>query len=59
MSHSTDAYTHTHTSTHCYEYTRVHPILMSTSKRLDRLDLEIHKVSQRASRYRGLQLKEL
>jgi hypothetical protein len=31
-------------SIHPYEYTRTHPTLMSTSERLDRLDLEIHEV---------------
>jgi hypothetical protein len=43
--HSTDANTHTRTSTHPYEHTHKHPTLMSTSERLDRLDLEIHKGS--------------
>jgi hypothetical protein len=31
-------------STHQYEYTHVHPTPISTSKRLSRLDLEIHEV---------------
>jgi hypothetical protein len=31
-------------STHSYEYTHAHPTPMSTSERLSRLDLEIHKV---------------
>jgi hypothetical protein len=30
--------------THSYEHTYAHPTSMSTSKRLNRLDLEIHKV---------------
>jgi hypothetical protein len=30
-------------SNHFYKYTHAHPIL-STSKKLDRLDIEIHKV---------------
>jgi hypothetical protein len=31
-------------STHHYEYTYEHPTSMSTSERLNRFDLEIHKV---------------
>jgi hypothetical protein len=31
-------------NTHPYEYTYVHHIFMSTSKRLSRLDLEIYEV---------------
>jgi hypothetical protein len=31
-------------STHLYEHTYAHPTNMSTSKRLSRLDLEIHEV---------------
>jgi hypothetical protein len=31
-------------STHIYEYTYAHHIPMSTSERLSRIDLEIHKV---------------
>jgi hypothetical protein len=30
--------------THHYEYTHEHPTSMSTSERLNRFDLEIHKV---------------
>jgi hypothetical protein len=30
--------------THPYTHTHAHPILMSTSERLSRLDLEIHEV---------------
>jgi hypothetical protein len=41
--------TYTHTSIHLYEYTHVHPNHMNTSKKLDRLDLEIHEVGQRVS----------
>jgi hypothetical protein len=48
ISHSINTDTHTCTSTHPYEYTHAHPTPMSTSKRLDRLDLEIHEVDQRA-----------
>jgi hypothetical protein len=32
-------------SIHPYEHTHTHPISMSTSERLSRLDLEIHEVS--------------
>jgi hypothetical protein len=31
-------------STYLYEYMHAHPTLMSTSKKLSRLDLEIHEV---------------
>jgi hypothetical protein len=31
-------------STHLYEYTHTHHTLMSTSRRLSRFDLEIHKI---------------
>jgi hypothetical protein len=30
--------------THSYEYTHAHPILMSTSERLSRFNLEIYEV---------------
>jgi hypothetical protein len=33
-------------STHPYEHIHTHPIFMSTSKRLSRLDLEIHEVGR-------------
>jgi hypothetical protein len=59
MSHSTNADTHTRMSTHTYEY--AHPIPMSSSEILGRLDLQVYEVSQRASRYRRgchLPLKE-
>jgi hypothetical protein len=42
--YSTNADIHTCAITHSYEHTYAHPISMSTSKRLNRLDLEIHKV---------------
>jgi hypothetical protein len=42
MSHSTDADSHIRMSTQPYEYT--HPTHMSTSERLNRLDLEVYKV---------------
>jgi hypothetical protein len=32
------------TDTHPYEYMHAHPTPMNTSKRLNRLDIEIHKV---------------
>jgi hypothetical protein len=35
MLHSTNIDTHTYMITHRYEYTHVHPIPISTSKRLD------------------------
>jgi hypothetical protein len=41
---STNTDIYTRTNTYPYEYTHIHPILMSTSERLSRLDLEIHKV---------------
>jgi hypothetical protein len=37
---------HTCISTHSYEYTHVHPNLISTSKRLNRFNVEIHKINQ-------------
>jgi hypothetical protein len=42
--HSTNTDNHTRTSTHLYEHTHAHPTPMSTSERLNRLDLEIHEV---------------
>jgi hypothetical protein len=48
-------------STYPYKYTHAHPTPMSTSERLDRFDLEIHKVGQKISHYRWgrrLPLKE-
>jgi hypothetical protein len=36
--------THTCMSTHLYEHTHTHRIPISTSERLNRLDLEIHEV---------------
>jgi hypothetical protein len=51
MSYSTDANTHIHTSTYPYEFMYVYPILMSTFERLDRFDLKIYEVDQRAYRY--------
>jgi hypothetical protein len=47
MSHSTDVDTYTYMSTHPCEYTPAHLTSMSTL-RLDRFDLKIHKVGQRA-----------
>jgi hypothetical protein len=44
VKHSTNADLHTRTSTHPYEHTHAHSTLMSTSKRLSRLDFEIHEV---------------
>jgi hypothetical protein len=41
--HSIDAYTHIRTSTHPMN-TRAHPTPINISERLDRIDLEIHKV---------------
>jgi hypothetical protein len=38
--------THTHISTHFYEYTYLHPNPISTSKRLNRFNVEIHKINQ-------------
>jgi hypothetical protein len=37
-------YSYTHTGIYPYEYMHVHSIPMSTFKRLNRLDLEIHEV---------------
>jgi hypothetical protein len=42
--HRTNIDTHTHMSTHPYKYMHAHPIHMSTSERLSRFDLGIHKV---------------
>jgi hypothetical protein len=42
--YSTNIDTYIHMSTHSYEHTYTHATLMSTSKRLNRLDLEIHEV---------------
>jgi hypothetical protein len=42
--HSINIDTHIYTSTYPYEHTHTHPTSMSTSERLSRLDLEIHKV---------------
>jgi hypothetical protein len=47
MSYTTDL-----NSNHPYEYKYVHPNLISTSKILNRLDLEIHKIGQKTSHYR-------
>jgi chromatin remodeling complex protein RSC6 len=44
LKHITNADTYTRTSTHLYEYIHAHPISMSTSKKLSRLDIEIHEV---------------
>jgi hypothetical protein len=61
MLHSINIDTHTRMRTHPYEYTHAHPTPVSTSERLDRLDLKIHEVNQRVSRCRRechLPLKE-
>jgi hypothetical protein len=61
MSHSTNTDTHTHTSIHSYEYMHAHSTPMVTSEILDWLDLDIHKIDQKTSRYRQkhrLSLKE-
>jgi hypothetical protein len=50
MSYSTDVNTHIHTSTYPYEFMHAYPILMSTFERLDRFDLKIYEVDQRAYR---------
>jgi hypothetical protein len=42
--HSTNADTHTRTSTHLYKYTHAHPTLMNNFERLSRLNFEIHEV---------------
>jgi hypothetical protein len=51
MLQSTNVDIHTHMSTHFYTYIYTHSNFMSTSERLDRFDLEIHKVGQIASHY--------
>jgi hypothetical protein len=43
--HNTNINAYTRTSTHPYEYKHTHPTPMSTSKKLSRFNLEIHKVS--------------
>jgi hypothetical protein len=43
MLHSTNVDTDTHMSTRSYEYAYAHPTLMSTSERLNRLDLRFTK----------------
>jgi hypothetical protein len=43
--HSINTDTYTRTSTDLYEHTHAYPTPMSTSERLSRLDLKIHKVS--------------
>jgi hypothetical protein len=61
MSHSINTDTHTRTIIHPYKYIRAHPTHTVTSEILDWLDLEIHKVDQKMSRYRQkrrLSLKE-
>jgi hypothetical protein len=42
--HSINADLHTRMNTHIYEHIYAHSILMSTSERLSRLDLEIYEV---------------
>jgi hypothetical protein len=42
--HSTTVDTYIYISTHLYEYIYAHPIPMSSSERLSRLDLKIHEV---------------
>jgi hypothetical protein len=42
--YSTNTDIHTRMSTYPYEHTYTHPISMSTSKKLIRLNFEIHKV---------------
>jgi hypothetical protein len=49
---NTDTHIYIYISTHIYEYIYAHHISMNISKRLGRLDLEIHKIDQRVSRYR-------
>jgi hypothetical protein len=46
IKHSIDTNTYICTSTHPYKYMHGHPIHMSTSKRMDRLDFEIYKIGQ-------------
>jgi hypothetical protein len=50
MLYSTNVDTDTRMSTRSYEYAYAHPTFMSTSERLNRLDLEIHKVGQKVYR---------
>jgi hypothetical protein len=45
--YSTNTDLHTRINTHLYEHIYAHSILMSTSERLSRLDLEIHKVGHK------------
>jgi hypothetical protein len=45
--HSTNTDIHTRISIHSYEHMHVYTIPMSTSERLNRLDLEIHKVDHK------------
>jgi hypothetical protein len=52
MKHYINIYIYTHISTHTYKYMYAHHISINTSKKLDRLDIEIHELSQRASNYR-------
>jgi hypothetical protein len=53
ISQSTNIDTYTHINTHSYDYIHtlchihVHPILMNTSKRLSRFDLEIYEVDEK------------
>jgi hypothetical protein len=42
--HHINVHTHTYMSTHPCEHMYAYPIPMSTSKRLNRLDLKIHEV---------------
>jgi hypothetical protein len=46
MKHSidTDVDNHIYMNTHPYRYMHVHPTPMSTSERLDQVDLEIHEI---------------
>jgi hypothetical protein len=46
IKHSIDTNTHICMGTHPYKYMHRHPIHMSTSKRMDRLDFEIYKIGQ-------------
>jgi hypothetical protein len=45
-------YIYIYISTQLYKYIYVHPTPMNISKRLGRLDFEIHKIDQKVSRYR-------